>query len=62
VDQENMALSFAPEPGFDVAVFGTCPISLERNRGAKPVWSLFSRTIAEDGKKTMYPKGGTTDR
>ena len=58
VDQENMALSFA-EPGFDVAVlelpyiFGTQP-------GRKPVWFFLVEQLLKMGKKTMYPKGGTT--
>ena len=58
VDQLNMSLSFADE-NFDVAVlelpyiFGTQP-------GRKPVWVFLVEMLLKMGKKTMYPKGGTT--
>lgn len=58
VDQEQMALSFAGSD-FDVAVL-ELPYIFETQPGRKPVWVFLVEQLLKMGKKTMYPKGGTT--
>ncbi|HZJ77328.1 MAG TPA: NAD-dependent epimerase/dehydratase family protein [Clostridia bacterium] len=58
VDQEDIALSLADE-NMDVAVL-ELPYIFGVQPGRKPVWVVLIEQLANMGKITMYPKGGTT--
>lgn len=58
VHQLNLAISHADD-NFDVAVL-ELPYIFGAQPGRKPVWVFLVEQLLKMGKRTMYPRGGTT--